>query len=163
MKIWSLAYRRLKYLTIPAHGCGTPYYLTHPWRRSVGQETPVSPAEQTWARLLAAHRTPSPLRSLIQACALVVLLLGFLVQQGALMTWPLSDLMLRAAFPLWESLVLDDSCLDDDPSSSMMLTVGDFCLQPAMVMGTVAFIHTCLPLTRYLIRPQLLTRLLPLR
>jgi hypothetical protein len=119
--------------------------LIHSWRRSIGQVPPVSPAKQTWAQL--------------QVYALVILALGFLGQQGALLTWLLPERM-----PWYDplpcpSLVVEDDSRKGDPPGVMALPVGASCAPPATVFGTLALTHTCFWSIRYLKRPRLLTRL----
>jgi hypothetical protein len=89
--------------------------------------------------------------------ALVVGLLG-LALPGGLITWPLSDWMARHVVLPSACLPLDDSAPDDHAAAITVLPVGDRCLSPTLVIGTLALMHTCLWTTRYLERPQLLTR-----
>lgn len=134
------------------------HQLIHSRWRSVGQGPPRSPAEQTCAQLLAAPRTPSLLRSQLQACALVILVLGFLGQQGALLTWLPPDRM-----PWFEplpchSLVVEDDGLEGDSLGVMVLTVGAPYSPHTTVLGTIALTHACFWSIRYVKRPQLLIR-----
>ena len=91
-----------------------------------------------------------------------MLLLVFLIQLDALITKSLSDATVRVGVPLCESLVPDDNSLDDDQSSRGMLTAGDMHLPLLMIASCVALTRTCRSRTRYVIRTQLLTCLLPL-
>jgi hypothetical protein len=113
--------------------------LSTPGGGSVSQGLPVSPAEQTWAHLLTAPSTPPLLRSQLQACALVILVPGFLGQQGALLTWlPPERMPWSEPLPCYSRVVEDD--LDGDPPGAVVLTVGALCSPPAMVSGH----HACL-------------------
>src|SRR5262245_28635182 len=98
--------------------------LLHSQRHSVGQRPPVSPAEHTSAQLLAAPSIPSLLRSPVQACALVILVLGFLGQLGTLRTWSSPERMpCSEPLPCYSPEVEDDS-LEGAPPGVMALTVG---------------------------------------
>lgn len=59
-----------------------------------------------------------------------------------------------------DNLGLDDYDVDDDPSSLAVPTAGDLVRpSPPLVNGIRSGTHTFLQLARYLVRPQLLTRL----
>jgi hypothetical protein len=59
-----------------------------------------------------------------------------------------------------DNLGLDDYDVDDDPSSLAVPTAGDRVRPlPPLVNGIPHVTHTFLQLARYLVRPQLLTRL----
>jgi hypothetical protein len=121
------------------HAASMAVPLIHFWRRSVGQGLPVSAAEQTWAQLLAVPSTLPLLRSPLQACARVILMPGFLGQQGARRTWlPPERLPWSEPLPCYSRVVEDD--LDGDPPGAMVLTVGALCSPPAMVSDH----HACL-------------------
>jgi hypothetical protein len=91
-----------------------------------------------------------------------MLLLVFLIQLDTLITTPLADATVCVECALCESLILNDSSLDDDQSSRGMLTAGDIHLPLLMIASCVALMRTRRSRTRYVIRTQLLTRLLPL-
>jgi hypothetical protein len=114
--------------------------LSTPGGGSVSQGLPVSPAEQTWAHLLTAPSTPPLLRSQLQACALVILVPGFLGQQGALLTWLPPERMPWSELLPGDSLVVEDDSLEGTPQGVMALT------------------HACFRAIPYFRRPQLLTR-----
>ncbi len=140
------------------HAPSTSGPLIHSQRRSVRQRLPVSPAKQTWAQLFAAPRTLSLLLSQLRACALVTLVLGFLAQPGALLTWlPPGRMPWFVPLPC-PSLVVEDDSPEGAPPGAMVLPVGAPCAPPATVLGTVALTHACFWPICYFKRPQLLTR-----
>jgi hypothetical protein len=57
-----------------------------------------------------------------------------------------------------ERLVLENNG-GDDPSALVMRTAGTLSLPPATLKGITGVTHTHLSRSRYLVRPQLLTRL----
>lgn len=129
---------------------------------SSGRDLPSSPAGPTWTRLSVDPRAPS--RLLASIWALMALLAGILglALLGGLITEILSDRMARHVVLPSESLPLTDGAPDyrpDHPAAITLLPVVNCCLSLVMIIGTLALMHTCLWLIRYLGRPQLLTRL----
>jgi hypothetical protein len=132
--------------------------LIHSLQRSVRQRPPVFPAEQTWAQLLAVPRTPSFLRSQLQACALIILVPGFLGQQGALLTWLPPERMPWSELLPGYSLVVEDDRLEGNPQGVIVLTAEALCSPPATALGSMSLTHACFRAIPYFRRPQLLTR-----
>jgi hypothetical protein len=94
----------------------------------------------------------------------VGLLMGLLVLAGPGVSaaWPAFDRPRTSAYDAVSPL-LDDRDLEDDPPSALTRqTMGVLSLPPATIEGHAAVMSShCWP-SRYLVRPQLLTRLLPL-
>jgi hypothetical protein len=94
----------------------------------------------------------------------VGLLVGFLVLAGPRVSaaWPALDRP-RTSGDNAVSPLLDDRDLEDDPPSALARqTTGVLSLPPATIEGHTAVMSPHRWPSRYLVRPQLLTRLLPL-
>ena len=94
-------------------------------------------------------------------CWLLGLMVWLLVlaQQDTLSPRTHLSWMAHHVAPPTENLILSDSSPDTNPSAITGLTVEDCYLPPTPLISSIALTYSCLWPTRFLERPQLLTRI----
>jgi hypothetical protein len=106
---------------------------------------------------IRAFANPKSFSFLCWPLGLMVWLL-VLAPQGTLSSQTLLGWMARHVAQPTKNLTLGDNSPDNKPSAITELTEEDCYLPPMPAIGTIALMHSCMWPTRYLVRPQLLTR-----
>lgn len=164
MKVLPLTRPAVRRLIVTAHGVGRHHRFTHAWPglTLVGLAVGILPLGLQ--SLVVSQLSPGVPSTVVRAAIHAPQVVAFGFGASPILSPPearQAAVVMRQEVPPDDSLAPADSDLqDDDPSSQAVLTAGDLVRPPPpSIRGTTGVTPASLWPFRYLVRPQLLTRL----